>query len=111
MPGMRDGKPIEARVLMAVVFDPRSGHIAHYHRVHIFDPERKITQAQVDERARLLAARHGWDVTKLETLSVDPARFRRGVRLKVDVKSRSLIELPPVELNHTSPLRTKPWRV
>ena len=108
MPGMRDGKPIESRVLMAVLFDPKTGHIAHYHRVHIFDPERKITQQQVEERARSLAARHGWDVTKLETLSIDPARFRRGVRLKVDAKSRSLIEVPPAELKTKSPLRSWP---
>jgi hypothetical protein len=83
MPGMRDGKPIESRLLMAVLFDPKTGHIAHYHRVHIMDPERKITQAQVEERARSLAARHGWDVSKLETLSIDPAKFRRGIRIKV----------------------------
>lgn len=108
MPGIRDGKPIEARVLMAVVFDPKTGHIAHYHRVHILDPNRHITQQQVEERTRSLAARHGWDVTKLETMSIDPGRFRRGVRLKVDAKSRSLIELPPVELKMKSPLRTRP---
>jgi hypothetical protein len=108
MPGMRDGKPIDSRVLMAVVFDPKSGHIAHYHRVHIFDPERKISQKQVEERARALAERHGWDVTKLETMSIDPAKFRRGVRLKVDAKSRSLIELPPIELKVRNPLRSKP---
>jgi len=109
MPGMRDGKPIEPRLLMAVLFDPKTGHIAHYHRVHILDPDRKITQAEVEERARSLAARHGWDVTQLETLSIDPAKFRRGIRVKVDVRSRSLVELPPVELKHKSPLRTKPW--
>ncbi|HKS73648.1 MAG TPA: hypothetical protein VJQ82_10665 [Terriglobales bacterium] len=104
---MRDGKPIESRVLMAVVFDPKTGHIAHYHRVHIFDPQRKITQTEVEERARSLAARHGWDVTKLETMSIDPARFRRGVRLKVNAKSRSLVELPPVELKMKNPLRKR----
>ena len=108
MPGMKDGKPIEERVLMAVLFDPKTGHIAHYHRVHIFDPQKKITQQQVEERARSLAARHGWDVEKLETLSIDPAKFRRGVRLKVDTNLRSLVELPPVEVKVKSSLRNRP---
>jgi hypothetical protein len=111
MPGMRDGKPIESRVLMAVLFDPKTGHIAHYHRVHVIDPERRISQAQVEDRARSLATRHGWDVAKLETLSIDPAKFKKGVRLRVDVKSRELVELPPHELKMKSRLRLKSWVV
>jgi hypothetical protein len=105
---MRDGKPIADKVLMAVLFDPKTGHIAHYHRVHILHPTRKITQAQVEERARSLALRHGWNVAKLETLSSDPAGFKRGVRLKVEVKSRSLVELPRLEWEFKRPLRKQP---
>ena len=99
MPGMKDGKPIEERILMAVLFDPKTGHIAHYHRVHLFDRERQISQAHVEQRARALATRHGWDVAKLEALSVDASKFKRGARYKVDVKSRSLIEMPEPKMN------------
>ena len=97
MPGMKNGKPVESRVMMAVLFRPETGHIVHYHRVNIFDPQRQISQAHVEERARQLAAQCGWDVANLETLSVDPERFGKGSRFKVDVKSRSLREVPKSE--------------
>ena len=109
MPGMKDGQPIKETVLMAVVYDPKSGHIAHYHRVHIFDAVRQISQSQVEERARSLASRHGWDIEKLETLSVDPSKLKRGARYRVDVKSRSLVEIvEPKMWVGKSPLRRKP---
>jgi hypothetical protein len=108
MPGMKDGKPIEERILMAVLFDPKTGHIAHYHRVHLFDNARQISQAHVEQRARALATRHGWDVAKLETLSVDPSKFRRGARYNVDVKSRSLVEIAEPKMKaRKNPLRLK----
>jgi bifunctional ADP-heptose synthase (sugar kinase/adenylyltransferase) len=92
VPGMKDGKPIGERVLMAVLFDPKSGHIAHYHRVHLFDPNRQISQTHVEQRARELAIRHGWDIAKLETISVDASKLKPGAKYIVDVKSRSMVE-------------------
>src|SRR5712691_8826766 len=97
MPGVKNGEPIESRVMMAVLFDPKTGHIAHSHRVHIFDAQRQISQAHVEERARKLAAHCGWDLTKLETLAVDPEKFGKGSRFRVEVKSRSLLEIPKPE--------------
>ena len=47
MPEMKDGKPIAGKVLMAVLFDPETSHIAHYHRVHILDPTRKPEVAKI----------------------------------------------------------------
>ena len=106
MPGMKDGKPIEERILMSVLFDPKTGHIAHYHRVHLFDTQRQIRQVHVDQRARTLASRNGWDVAKLETLSVDMSTFKQGARYRVDVKSRSLAEIPEPHMTApNSPLR------
>ena len=106
MPGMKDGKPIKEKILMAVLFDPTTGHIAHYHRVHLFDMERHISQADVEQRARKLATRHGWDIGKLETLSVDASKFKKGVKYKIDVKSRSLLEVEePRRRPRNSPLR------
>jgi hypothetical protein len=65
-------------------------------------------QAQVEERARSLASRHGWDVAKLETLSVDASKFKRSARYKVDVKSRSLVEIVERKVwVGKSPLRRK----
>lgn len=98
MPGFKDGLQIEQRVLMAVLFDPETGHIAHSHRVLLFDRERQISQAYVEERARTLATQHGWDIEKLETLSVDPSKLNERARYKVDVRSRSLIEMAEPKL-------------
>ena len=107
MPGIKEGEPIDSRVMMAVLFDPTTGHIAHYHRVHIFDSERQISQAHVEERARTLAARFGWDLTKLETLAVDAGKFKQGSRFKVHAGSRSLVEVPKTELQPKNLLRLR----
>lgn len=98
MPGFKDGLPIEQRAHMAVLFDPETGRIVHSHRVLLFDQERQISQADVEQRARTLATRHGWDVEKLETLSVDPSKLKQRARYKVDVKSRSLVEMAEPKL-------------
>ena len=93
MPGFKDGLQIEPRVLMAVLFDPETGRIVHSHRVFLFDKKRQISQADVEQRARTLATRNGWDVEKLEMLSVDSSKLKERAKHKVDVKSRSLVEM------------------
>ena len=47
MPGMINGKPVEPKIFMAVLYDPNTGHIAHYHRVLQFDPTAKVSKAYV----------------------------------------------------------------
>ena len=94
MPGMREGKPIEPKIWMAVLYQPRTGQIAHCHRVLQFDPQAKIDTSHVEARAREMAARHGWDVSKLEALHVDFSQLKRGSRYKVHPKTRTLVELP-----------------
>ena len=106
MPGIIDGKPVEPRILMAVLYDPSTGRIAHYHRVVLLDPRQKRSKAHVEERAREMATRHGWDVSKLKTLHVDHSKLKQGARYRVDPKMRALVELPahPVPQSD-SPLR------
>jgi hypothetical protein len=108
MTGIRNGKPIEATIFMAVLYDPGTGHIAHHHRIVQLDPQRIVSKARVEERARELATQHGWDVSKLKTLHVDPVKLKKGSRYKVDPKKRALVELPPQPVPHIdSPLRLK----
>jgi hypothetical protein len=95
MAGVINGKRVEARIFMAVLYDPSTGHIAHYHRVMQFDPKQRVSKAHVEERARELAMRHGWDVSKLKTLHVDHTKLKKGARYRVDHKSRTLVQLPP----------------
>ena len=108
MPGIVNGKPAEPKVFMAVLYDPGTGHIAHSHRVLQFDPKAKVSKAHVEERARELATRHGWDVSKLKTLHVDHSKLKKGARYRVDPKSRVMVELPPQPMPQSqSPLRLK----
>jgi hypothetical protein len=108
MPGMRNGKQIEARTFMAVLYDPSTGRIVHHHRVIQLDPKKKVSKAHVEERARELATRHGWDVSKLKALHVDHSKLKKGARYRVDHKSRALVELPPPAMPRSDdPLRLK----
>lgn len=108
MHGIMNGKPVVARISMAVLYDPASGHIAHYHRVVQFDPKAKTSKAHVEERAKEMATRHGWDIAKLKTLHVDHSTVKRGARYAVDPKSRKLVELPgPAMPTIDSPLHLK----
>ena len=104
MPGMVNGKPIEPTIFMAVLYDPGTGQIAHFHRVELFDKKQKISKAHVEGRAKEMATRQGWDVTKLKTLHVDHSKLQRGARYGVDIKSRKLIQLaqPPMPVNSSA---------
>src|SRR5664279_613943 len=101
MPGMINGKPIEPTIFMAVLYDPGTGQIAHFHRVVLFDRKQKISKAHVEERAKEMATRQGWDVTKLKTLHVDHSRLQKGACYGVDIKSRRLVQLaqPPMPVS------------
>ena len=108
MPGMINGKPVEPKIFMAVLYDPNTGHIAHYHRVLQFDLKAKVGKAYVEERAKEMATRHGWDISKLKTLHVDHSKLKKGGRYGVDHKSRALVELQPQPVPRSdSPLRLK----
>ena len=91
MHGIVNGKPVQPRVFMSVLYDPATGDIAHSHRVLQFDPTQKITKAHVEERAREMATQHGWDVSKLKVLHVDHSTLQKGMRYKVDPKARKLL--------------------
>ena len=105
---MINGKPVNPRIFMAVLYDPSTGHIAHYHRVLQFDPKQKVGKTHVEERAKEMATRHGWDVSKLKMLHVDHAKLKKGSRYMVDPKKRALVEMPPQAMPQSrSPLRRK----
>jgi hypothetical protein len=105
---MRDGKPIQPTIFMAVLYDRGTGQIAHFHRVLLFDPKQKISKAHVEERAKEMATRQGWDVSKLKTLHVDHSQLQKGRRYQVDPKLRKLVELPLQAMAvEDSPLRLK----
>jgi hypothetical protein len=108
MPGVINGTSIEPTIFMAVLYDPGTGQIAHFHRVVLFDLKQKISKAHLEERAKEMATRQGWDVTKLKTLHVDHSKLQKGARYGVDIKSRRLVELakPPVP-ESSSPLRLR----
>src|SRR5215471_17694677 len=106
MPGMIKGRAVSPKIFMAVLYDPSTGKIAHYHRVLQFDSQEKISKLHVEERAKELATRHGWDVSKLKTLHVDHSKVRKGGRYQVELKTMQLKELAPVALPEVaSPLR------
>src|SRR5262252_8483920 len=86
-----NGKAVQPRIFMAVLYDPTTGKIAHSHRVLQFDVKQKVTKAHVEERAREMAARHGWDVSKLKTLHVEHSTLQKGMRYKVDPKTRKAV--------------------
>jgi hypothetical protein len=103
-----NGKPVQPRIFMAVLYNPATGDIAHSHRVLHFDPKQKVTRAQVEERARELAREHGWDVSKLKTLHVDHSKLQKGMRYKVDPKTGKLVgKATPQPTFTDGPLRLK----
>ena len=93
MHGIVNGKPIQPRIFMAVLYDPATGQIAHSHRVLQFDVKEKVSKAHVEERAREMATQHGWDVSKLRLLHVDHSGMKKGMRYRVDPKARKLVEV------------------
>jgi hypothetical protein len=103
-----NGKAVQPRIFMAVLYDPATGDIAHSHRVLQFDPAQKITKAHVEERAREMATQHGWDVSKLKLLHVDHSKLQRGMRYQVDPKARKLVGAAmPRPALPSGPLRLK----
>jgi hypothetical protein len=93
MRGMINGKPIEGKVSIAVLFDPVTGDIVHVHRVIKFGGHKNITPEYVLQRARDLYARTGRDGCKLKAITVDPAEFKLGSRYKVDVATSAFVEI------------------
>lgn len=94
MHGMVNGKPVEGRVSMVGLYDPDTGHIAHLHRVVKISGDRDVTPDYVEQRARDLYADTGKDHSKLKAITIDPAKFKKGSRYKVDPNTSELVELP-----------------
>jgi hypothetical protein len=82
---------------MAVLYDPGTGDIAHYHQVLQFDPKAKISKAHVEEPAKEMATRHGWDVSKLKTLHVDHSKLKKGASLAKGCCKTPILQIRSVE--------------
>jgi hypothetical protein len=93
MRGMSSGKQIEGSVSIAALFDSDSGKIVHLHRVIRFGGDKKVTPEYVQQRARELYARSGGDDSRVRSITIDPTRFKKGGRYKVDVETFVLIEI------------------
>jgi hypothetical protein len=93
MRGMSNGKLIEGSVSIAALFDSDTGAIMHLHRVVQFGGAKKITPEYVQQRTRELYARTGRDDSRLRAITIDPTRFKRGGRYKVDLETFVLVEI------------------
>jgi|SRR5690242_10516334 hypothetical protein len=80
--------PIQS-VRTYAVYDA-DGTIVHAHSVVTVEGADETPDDEVERRALELAAMHVDDMGSLRTLRVDQAELERGVRYRVDPKSRSL---------------------
>lgn len=76
-----------------VVYEPKTGAIAHVHRVVTTQGGYAYNEAELHTRALALAATRGRNVKKLKTLTVESHRLAPNVALKVDPKRRELVEV------------------
>lgn len=94
MRGVMNGKSIEGSVSIVALFDPNTGDIVHLHQVTKFSGDKSITPDYVEQRARDLYASTGKDGSKLKAISIDPEKFKKRSRYKVDPNTSELVEVP-----------------
>lgn len=92
-----DTEPVES-VDVFVIFDPKSGDIAHVHRVVTFKGGAAPSRERAEDEARTLAQKCGVSMQNLEILHSDRAEFfETGKQYRVDVSCRALVEVPQTD--------------
>jgi len=80
---------------LCVLYRATDGKIIHTHRVTTLPGGRRLDDAEVEGRARELAARRHPDrhlaLRGLKALHVNPAEFEHGVRYRVDLQAGKLV--------------------
>jgi hypothetical protein len=83
---------------LCVLYRTTDGKILHTHRVTTLPGGRRVDDAEVERRARELAARRHPDrhlaQRELKVLHINPAEFQHGVHYRVDVKAAKLVRAP-----------------
>ena len=84
--------PIES-TSSVILYDRKSGDIAHIHRVVNFKGATAPGREAVEQEARTLATKLGKSVKELDTLHYDDLDFmQREKEYRIDVTTRSIIE-------------------
>jgi hypothetical protein len=79
------GKPVaDDSSRVCVLFDSKTGRIAHIHGVTSLDGRKKATDAEVERSARAHATHFGHSVGGLKALHTSLAAIRQGGPLKVN---------------------------
>jgi hypothetical protein len=80
---------------LCVLYRGADGKIVHTHRVTTLPGGRRLNDAEVERRARELAARRHPDrhlaQRELKALHVNPEDFQHGVRYRVDLEAGKLV--------------------
>ncbi len=74
-----------------IVYDGKSGNIAHVHRVFIHRGAADVGDEHGEKRALEMAQRFGHQVAKMRVLRA--AKFDGALPQRVDVKKRELVEM------------------
>jgi hypothetical protein len=79
-----------------VIFDRKTGKVAHIHEAITFEgadlPSKAAVEARALELAREFAAKlPGVKFDRLEVLHIDPAELAAGRSVRVDIKARRLV--------------------
>jgi hypothetical protein len=75
-----------------VVYDSRTGEIAHTHRVLVFGGAARKTHEAMEARALELATRFGHSSERLRVLQTD--HFEAGIPQRVNLETRKLVPVP-----------------
>jgi hypothetical protein len=83
-----------------ILFDKKTGKIAHIHESITFAGAKSPSRDDVEARAVLLAREFaaklpGVKLDRLQALHVRPEDLKEGQSLKVDTKSRKLVQIAP----------------
>ena len=80
-------------VKCCVLFDPSNGGIRHVHRVVTMEGIEEPSADQVEKRTLHLANERGIDTARLQSLHVDIASIKPGMRYTVDPVKRCLVSI------------------
>jgi len=79
-----------------VVYDTRTGHVAHIHETFSLERAQPIGKEDLESLALEMAARHQRDTAMLRVLHISPSEVRRDavVNYRVDLKTLELVAEP-----------------
>ncbi len=84
-------------VNVCVLYDPKSGKIAHIHQTITFEGARASTKEEIEAQARGYVSKQVAGREHLKAAHLGDVRFKRGNRYSIDANSGQLVDGGPLQ--------------